>query len=68
MKLPPAPASYTSSDQQEVRRQIEAADGQAHKRGRDIEVSPARLILTAPNGARWSVTVSNTGALSAVAL
>lgn len=68
MKLPPAPLAYTRSDQQEVRRQIELADLQAHKRNRDLEVGAARLILTAPNGARWSVTVSNIGTLSAVAL
>ena len=68
MKLPPAPQAYARADQQEVRRQAEMADAQNHKRGRDIEVGEARLILTAPNGARWSVTVSNTGTLSAVAL
>lgn len=68
MKFSQAPAMYLRDDQQEVRRQIELAEQSNHKRGRDIEVSPARLILTAPNGARWSVTVSNTGTLSAVAL
>ena len=68
MKFSQAPAMYLREDQQEVRRQIELAEQSNHKRGRDIEVAPARLILTAPNGARWSVTVSNTGTLSAVAL
>jgi hypothetical protein len=68
MKLPPAPLAYTRADQQEVRRQLELADLQTHKRNRDLEVGAARLILIAPNGARWSVTVSNTGTLSAVAV
>lgn len=68
MKLQAAPQTYQRADQQEVRRQIEAADLQAHKRGRDIEVAPARLVLTAPNGSRWSVTVSNAGVLAAVAI
>ena len=68
MKLARAPVGYLRDEQQEVRRQLEMADLQTHKRGQDIEVGQARLILTAPNGARWSVTVSNIGTLSAVAL
>lgn len=68
MKFSQAPAMYLRADQQEVRRQIELAEQSNHKRGRDIEVGEARLVLTAPNGGRWSVVVSNTGVLSAVAL
>ena len=68
MKLARAPVGYLRDEQQEVRRQLEMADQQNHKRGQDVEIGQARLILTAPNGARWSVTVSNIGTLSAVAL
>lgn len=68
MKLPSPPGAYSRLDQQEVRRQAELADQQNHKRNRDIEVGQARLILTSPNGTRYEVTVSNAGALSAVAL
>lgn len=68
MKFSQAPAVYMRDDQQEVRRQIELAEQSNHKRGRDIEVAPARLILTSPNGARWSLAVSNAGTVSAVAI
>jgi hypothetical protein len=35
-----------------------------HERGQDIEVGRnAKLILTAPDGGRWAVTVDNTGTL-----
>ena len=68
MKLARAPVGYLRDEQQEVRRQLEMADQQTHKRGQDVEIGQARLILIAPNGARWSVTVSNIGTLSAVAL
>lgn len=68
MKLDRAPAMYLRDEQQMMRQQIEMADAQSHKRNRDLEVGNARLILIAPNGTRWSVTVGNTGTLSAVAL
>ena len=34
----------------------------------DIDVYPGRLILRSPNGTRYSLTVSNAGALTAVVL
>jgi hypothetical protein len=56
-------------------------DAQNHKRGRDLEVgavplippdptkvNPIRLILTSPNGTRWSILVDDAGALSTVAI
>ena len=48
--------------------QIERADRENHKRGRDIEVGVGRVILTSPNGTRYSVTVDNAGTLSTVAV
>lgn len=68
MKLPNPPNGYSRIDQQEVRRSVELADLQNHKRNRDVEIGVGRLILTAPNGTRYSVTVDNSGVLSAVAL
>jgi hypothetical protein len=47
---------------------IERADDANHKRNQDIEVGSARLILTSPNGTRYSVTVNNAGAISAAAI
>jgi hypothetical protein len=34
----------------------------------DVEIVRRRLILQSPNGTLWSVTVSNTGVLSATAV
>lgn len=50
------------------RRQIEQADTQNHKKDRDIYVSPGRLILTSPDGTKYSVEVDNAGALSTSAV
>lgn len=66
MKLVIASPRYDVSRETERNRQLEAADRENHKRGRDIEVNPGRLILTSPDGTRWSVTVDDTGTLSAV--
>lgn len=68
MKLQQASDRYSARDQQDMIRQIEQADQLNHKRNRDVEIGVARLILTSPNGTRYSVTVSNAGALSAVAI
>lgn len=68
MKLPTPGNGYSRDDQQEIRRQIELADKQNLKRDRDIELREARIILTSPNGTRYAITVSNAGALSAVAV
>lgn len=68
MNLPNPPASYDTQDQGLTRRRLQEADQRNHKRNQDIEVGAARVILTSPNGARWALTVSNAGALSATAL
>ena len=68
MKIQRASDRYSANDQQEMIRQIEQADQLNHKRNRDVEIGFARLILTSPNGTRYAVTVSNVGALSAVAI
>jgi hypothetical protein len=47
---------------------IERADAENHKRNRDVEVSPGRLIIKSPNGTRYSIEVSNAGVISATAL
>lgn len=68
MRLPRPPERYDPRDQAELRVQLERADDASHKRGQDVEIGAARLILRAPNGTRYSITVSNAGALSAVAV
>jgi hypothetical protein len=62
MSSPKPPPQYDQKDQTEVRRQLDAADRQNVKIGTDIEFVNNRLIMTSPDGTRWSLTVSNAGA------
>ena len=68
MKLPNPAAQYTPRMEIERNRQIEAADAQNRKQGRDLDVGRNKLILRSPNGTRWNITVSDTGTISATAL
>lgn len=47
-------------------RAIEAADRMNFKRNENVEIGVNSLILTAPNGTRYKLVVSNAGALSTV--
>ena len=62
---PRPPAGFDPRWAAELKRDIERRDAQNHKRGRDVEVGEGRVILTSPNGTRFSLTVSNTGVLTA---
>lgn len=66
MKLPQPPSRYDAPFQQQLHHLLELADDDNRKKGRDIEVHPARLILRSPNGTRYEIKVSNAGVLSAV--
>ena len=68
MSAPRPPSSFDQRWASEIKRDIERRDAQNHKRGRDVEVGAARLILTSPDGTRFSVTVDNSGALTATPL
>jgi hypothetical protein len=68
MRLPASRPAYTQVDDQTARSMIERADAENHKRNRDIEVSPGRLIIKSPDGTRYSIEVSNLGVISASAL
>jgi len=68
MILPTAPERYDEIAFSKMNLLIEQADGLNHKKNQDIEVGAARLILKAPNGARYSITVDNSGNLGATAL
>lgn len=59
MKLPPPSLAALG----EWRREIERADRNNLKRGRDIEAGAGRVILTSPNGTRYALTVANDGTL-----
>jgi hypothetical protein len=60
--------AYDPQDQAQLRRALEREDKNNRKITADVEVGANRLVLKSPNGARWSITVSNAGVLSAVAL
>ncbi len=69
MNLQPPPAHYDSADQAALRDALSVADQDNRKRLADVDLSNGeRLILRSANGTRWSVSVSNAGALSAAAL
>ncbi len=68
MRLPTAPQQYDPRNEQQARFQLEQEDARNLKRGGDIDVGSGRVILTAPNGSRWLLTVGNTGTLGTTAL
>lgn len=67
MNLSRAPGQYSQQDQDRLRTDLEAADLENFKKGRDIEVSGGRVILTSTGGIRWALVVSDAGALTTVA-
>lgn len=62
MKLP------TPDDQfmRESFRILERMDNNNYKKNQDLEIGQSRIILMSPNGTRYALVVSNTGALSTV--
>lgn len=68
MRLPTAGVKYHRNDVQLAYAEIERADAENFKKRSDLEVGDARLILKSPNGTRYSVTVDNSGNLSASSL
>jgi hypothetical protein len=65
MRLPPPAPRYDPTREADKNRLLEQADLQNHKRGRDLYVSPGRLIITSPDGTLWSVEVNDTGQVRA---
>lgn len=69
MKLRNPAPGYMQAHEIERNRALEAADRMNRKKGQDVEVAgDERLILSSPDGTRWSITVSNAGAISATSL
>jgi hypothetical protein len=49
--------------------ELNKRDVNTRKRDTDVEIAGSqRLILSSPDGTRWSITVSNAGAISATAI
>jgi len=68
MKVPAPPQTYTPVAEAQRNFLLENADRLNRKTNADVEISSSRLILTSPNGTRYSVVVSNLGILSTTAL
>ncbi len=64
MKLSVAPPNYDQDDQARLRGALEQADRQTLKRG----IAAPELLLRAPNGGVWRLTVSDGGVLGVTAV
>lgn len=65
MNLPKAAPQYDAANETQMRSAIEREDARNLKKGGNILLGKGALVLTAPNGSLWEVTVSNSGLLSA---
>lgn len=68
MRLPQVPVSYSPQIERERNRTLEIASFQYVRRDDDVEIGANQLVLTSPNGTRYSVTVDNSGNLGTTAL
>jgi len=68
LQLPKPPSAYDAHEQAQLRHTLEREDRNNRKLGTDVEIGANRLVLKSPNGARWSITVSNAGVITATAL
>lgn len=64
MQLPAPQKHYDLTQFNTWKLQLEQADSFNYKRDKDNYVGKGRLILSAPNGTYYAITVSNTGTLS----
>ena len=63
------PPRYDQTYVIQINQALESEDLRNRKKGTDVEMGPGeKLILRAPNGTRWMLTVSNTGTVGATQL
>lgn len=68
LKMPRPATQYSSDLQARSNQTLEAEDLRNRKKGTDIELGVGeRLIVRSPNGTRFSISVSNTGVVTAAA-
>jgi hypothetical protein len=67
MNLSKALLQHDAANETQMRCAIEREDARNQKKGGNILVAKGALVLTAPNGSLWQITVSNSGVLSATA-
>ena len=68
MRLPDVPNSYLSSRERERNRTLEREDRRNQKVEQDVDIGGARLVITSPDGTRFSITVSNGGTIAATSI
>lgn len=68
MNLPPPRPVYDVNNEAQARRLIAEADDENQKKRGDVVIRSNRLILTSPDGTRWSATISDVGVLTWTAL
>lgn len=68
VNLPVPPPRYDATSEGQRNLAIEKALGRVFVSGERIEAGVPGVVLTAPNGTRWLLTVSNAGVLGATAL
>lgn len=67
-KLPNPGRYYEQSVAAQTNNAIQQSIDDCHNKYQDVEIGQTSLILTAPNGGRWKIVVSNAGVLSASAV
>ncbi len=69
MRFAPPRKYYDPNAELDRNQQIEQADDENHKKGRDIEVGGScRVTLTSPGGIRYWLSVDDAGALTVTAV
>lgn len=68
LNLPRPAPQYSAADEGQTRAILERNDKELMRKTQDVEIVRRMLVLQSPNGDLWSVMVSNTGTLSAIAL
>jgi len=69
LQLPKPPEQWTQNWHQRFNQYLENNDLDVRKKRTDVELGPGeKLVLRSPDGHRWSIVVSNAGALSTVLL
>ena len=66
MILPSPPDRYNREFQSRLHSALESEDRRNFKQDRDLEIARVRIVLMAPNGTRFHLTVDNAGVLTAV--
>jgi len=62
------PLHYDQTHQIRMKQILETEDLHNRKKGTDVELGPnEKLVVRSPSGARWQITVSDAGVITATA-